>query len=586
MHDEFFKIPNWQILWNFIQMQAARPFQTDLRNWEWLSLLVCVPAAWIVPGRWLTWFRLRFHQYAQNRWRAILTCALLPIVARVAVLPVVPLQPPSVHDEFSWLLMADTFVSGRLTNPTHPLWQHFETTHVIQRPTYNSMYPPAFGAMIALGDLVHNPWIGVLLSVALMCAATCWALQAWLPPAWALGGALVMAAQLGVASCWMNGYVGGGPLPVMAGAFLLGATARFVRKAAPGLALTQAVAVVLLVNSRPFEGTVLSACCMLYTLWCLRTAQARAGIGWRTLAPAALVLAAGGVFTLYYSWRVTGDPLKMPYVVNRETYGWPENLAILPPQKVVYRHKILKDMHEIELSRRGRYSTLGRMLASWCARYVELWEFFVGPALTLPLLFVPFALRNRKLRVPFYVVAVMLALNTLQLMAYPQHVAAEATVFYLLIAAGLRELYVRAQRLGVRPERIMAGLVLCVLCSALMWLTLNRLHPKAGAFWEWPHLPFGPARAAIVSKLEQMPGEHLVVVRYAPTHSPHEQWVYNRADIDHSKIVWANSMGARDDKDLLSYFHDRQAWLVEPDRDRAGFLPLTKETYGTGEGPQ
>jgi hypothetical protein len=77
--------------------------------------------------------------------------------------------------------------------------------------------------------------------------------------------------------------------------------------------------------------------------------------------------------------------------------------------------------------------------------------------------------------------------------------------------------------------------------------------------------PLGIPRAQVARELSKLPGGQLAIVRYAPDHDVFEEWVYNSADIIDSKVIWAREMDPESDRELVRFFKDRKAWLVEPD---------------------
>jgi hypothetical protein len=156
---------------------------------------------------WLAQIERAFRWLARRPSLAVAAVGLTELLLRLAILPLCPIPEPFVPDGFSFLLAANTFASGRLTNPTPAMWTHFESFHITMQPTYMSMYFPAQGLILAAGKvLLGHPWFGLLLVTALMCAAICWMLQAWLPPCWALLGGMLAVLHLGLFSYWINTY--------------------------------------------------------------------------------------------------------------------------------------------------------------------------------------------------------------------------------------------------------------------------------------------------------------------------------------------------------------------------------------------
>jgi hypothetical protein len=86
----------------------------------------------------------------------------------------------------------------------------------------------------------------------------------------------------------------------------------------------------------------------------------------------------------------------------------------------------------------------------------------------------------------------------------------------------------------------------------------------------------GPERMALEAQLRSLPGPQLVLVRYSPNHDPLLDWVYNGADIDRQKVVWARDMGPETNEELLQYYSDRRVWLLEADDVPPRLLPYAE----------
>src|SRR5438067_4695240 len=346
-----------------------------------LALLIAV----LYPKAGRVWFRKlarRFVVVARHRKTSILLCGGLALGLRAALLPIMPYPIPYIHDEFSHLLAADTFAHGRLTNPTPPMWIHFETLHVIFTPTYMSMYPPLQGLFLALGKVMTgHPFWGVWLSAGLMCAAICWMLQAWFPPQWSLIGGLLPVFRFGVFE-WAGDYWGGAPAAI-GGALVVGALPRIMRRHRVRDALLMAIGVGMLANSRPYEGFLLSlAVAAILLMWIFRRQNAPPlqVLLYRILLPVCVSLVLLGAMTGYYFYRVTGSPVRMPIQVNRATYSMGRYFYWQQPHNVpAYHHEELRRFYANEFQRYEKHRSLYGFFWETGFKLLLFWLFYMSP---------------------------------------------------------------------------------------------------------------------------------------------------------------------------------------------------------------
>lgn len=484
------------------------------------------------------------------------------VVIRLSFLAIDPIPVPLIHDEFSYLLAGDTFAHGRLANPPHPMWIFFETFHVLQHPTYASKYPPAQGAVLALGQLLGHPWIGVLLSVGLMCGAVLWMLQGWLPARWALLGGILVLLRFAVFNDWVEDYWGGA-VAAIGGALVVGALPRILRAARPRYALWMGLGAAILANSRPLEGAILFAtvvAALVMWLW-KRPAPDRAKLFARVAMPLAAVLLVCACWMGYYNWRVTRNPLLPPYLAYERTYdARPVFIWQLPRPSPAYNNPQFDNYYNVWAPSQfnGGWDDA---LPNIEDKFPDFFNFFFGKELALCLLGLPWVLRDRRTRFLLAQFAACAAGLIAVVWFWPHYAAPVMATTFALLVQGLR--HVRQWRVGRWAWGI--GLSRAVVLMSLAWI-VAQAQGAGGAQYD-----FSGDEAEVLqrhdveSKLAQMPGQQLVIVRYASDHNPNLEWVYNRADIDGAKVVWAREIPGVNIRPLLDYFRVRNVWLVQPD---------------------
>jgi hypothetical protein len=282
----------------------------------------------------------------------------------------------------------------------------------------------------------------------------------------------------------------------------------------------------------------------------------------RVVLPLLLLLAVGAVATGYYYWRVTGSPFRAGYVVNSAAYsGAPYFLWQKPQPAVAYHHDVMRQFYDWTLAEFRKNFTIRGYLAGALEKAFVWWQFYLGPLLTVPLLALPWVLTKAKMRLPIAICATMIAGFALETWTLPHYFAPAASALYVLLVEGMRELRLwRPRKRGVGSAIVRS---IPVLACMMIFLRVSAaaVHVQIEPAWPRGNLE----RARISHQLQDMPGSHLVLVRYGPNHDVDHEWVYNCADIDDAKVVWARDMGNSANQELLHYFRNRRVWRLDGD---------------------
>ena len=426
-------------------------------------------------------------------------------------------------------------------------------------------------------------------------------------------------------------------------ALVLGALPRILEFRRPRDAIVFGLGAAILATSRPVEGFIFCLPLTAAFLWWIlrRETPAQPPTLRPIFAPIAVILLCVVGFVGYYNSRVTGSPIVFPHFIEQRMYFttpvflWEHDQprrAYANPQFDDFYNNFMPSLYQT-----GWDQAVGQFW--WKA--TEFWQFFLGPALSIPFLALPWLLGDRMIRL-LLLQAALSAIGLWVVVFYHAHYAAPlAATTFLLLMQGMRRMRrwrFRRHNVGVGLTRLIVLFSLLIgpvyfvhtivsesqshfdfyhqhyvilLAATLCALTIFRLvssrtKPAAGRWWALSFCEFAflvllllqicaiernlhpddypivedlaePFRRPVEQRLAALPGQHLVLVRYAKDHNSGEEYVYNDADIDREKTVWAREIPGVDVTPLLTYFRNRDVWLFEPDEDNGTVSPYSPQ---------
>jgi hypothetical protein len=357
----------------------------------------------------------------------------------------------------------------------------------------------------------------------------------------------------------MNGYWGGA-VAAIGGALVVGAHGRIVRAGNDRAAWALGAGAVILAVSRPFEGVIL----LVPVLVVLSLRHRRPGV-W---LPLTLIGTAGAAWLGYYNYRVTGSPLRMPYqeyFAQYETIPPFNILPLAPDGSRTFRHFNLEFLDKGWALRNYQASRTWRFFLQRPRDWYTMLRTMLGSVVWILVL----ALGLRPVRAPesrflWLLLGAGLAGSLIEVSYHPHYGAPLTAVILILTVQTLRT---------VRP---MVPLLAALAFAFMVWNDASQIfhHQTPDAFRSK-----NSHKGEIERRLaDRVPGDHVVFVRYTGAQDPHEEWIYNAADIDGSPVIWAQDMGEARNRRLIAYYPHRAFWMFQPDNSLDDLAPYKPGT--------
>ena len=228
------------------------------------------------------------------------------------------------------------------------------------------------------------------------------------------------------------------------------------------------------------------------------------------------------------------------------------------PQKT-YHHAKMQALYERELKEWHDNRTLPGFMRNTDRKVYYFWLVYLNPPLWFVFIALPWAARDRRMRVP-WMIAIIFALGIeVETWFWLHYTAPVTALVFLFVLQCMRHAHVfrwRGQPVGLVFVR---AVTVVYIATAALQIGLEVTHIEPDTDFQHGDIE----RAAVAQELKSLPWQQLVLVSYPPDSEPDREWVYNSADIDASKVVWARDMGPTENQELLNYYAGRQFWIVQ-----------------------